>query len=332
MAWFLNEVVALTEAANSLLDRGVSYKRVFKLHSDSGATMGASAALEYAGVPRVGDAYFDSIRNAIDISARCGSVRAAPLQGEDVQPGNAWMIEAAYQNFSGRVVAAKRDEPLDSLTQNPLTRPASLEWGMVFRERQLKIGRFLGSYALGGTTPIMAAQARRPVTASTGEPFPELPTYEASELALVYRVNLSTAVWTPSTMRSWANAVNSTTFLGDAAHTWKITDIRAPRVWEAVPFTAGLRYYDVTYTLEYKSTGWYRELTDEGTWFLETQGSQVYRYNFESADGKKVTGYLNGNGQANSSQAADQAKVMRYLPLDWPEKDFATIPGGPINP
>lgn len=329
MAWFLREVINQTEASTQLLERGVRYRRVFKLWSDSGQTVGATDVLTWGGVPRVGDAYFDALANTTDISARCASVTVRPI-GDDAATGTAWLIEAQFQNFSGRVVAAKRDEPIDALAVNPLLRPPSLEWGLVFRERDLRIARFLGSFALGSTTPIGGPQAMRPVTSSAGEPPPVLPTYEAGELCLRYRVNLSPAVWTPSAMRTWANALNSSTFLGDPAHTWRVSDIHAPRVWEATPGSVGQYYYDVQYTLEFKSSGWYRDIEDRGSYYLAAPGNQ--RYNFQTADGEPTIGLLDGLGAALNPQTQTNARTMRYVPLDWPDRDFATIPGGPINP
>lgn len=324
MAWHLAEHPHDNSAVKRI-GRVREYTRVFKLWSDAGETTGPIGARNAAGVPPLGSAFFDSLTGLTDSSAICHDIAARMLP--DAATGTAWMIECRYQSIGAQ---PRRDEPLDALQDDPLNRPYSVRGVTSHRESTMHRGNFLGAFRLDDGSRLAGAMAKRPLASSAGEPATAIRNYDGSAIEWQITKNLSTTAWSSSVAGQWANAVNDATWNGYPAYSVRIVHIDWDRVWEAATEgVGGSLYYVVTYHLEYKPDFWYFEFEDTGSYYLDGSNNPVPFLN----NGQQAVGYLDGTGQklTQAEAAAGQFAVLRFLPLDWPVKNFATLPGGPYT-
>lgn len=326
-------VKELTHAgsASRQITRRREYTRVFLVASDAGEKLGHITVRNLPGIPQLGAAYIDGIDAIIDASAILNTIETRTFSPESIE-GTSWLVECRYASVGAE---PRPDEPLDALSDNPLARPPSLRITSVSRPRELRVGKLLG-YFRRDTGALVVGSVSNLVCdlrSSAREPYPDVPSYDGGGQALTWRVNVSTNSWSPQIHAGWFNALNSATFLGDPARTWRVVDIDAIRVWEsATQGQSGFQYYDVTFTIERKSDGWWFEMPDEGTYYWRYfNASTAHATPFRTGDDGPRVGKLDGLG--NPVTAPDDLTLVhgRWLPTEWPEKDFATIPGGPIT-
>lgn len=328
MAWTISEVDE-AGGASKKIGRMRSYRRVFRVYAAADSDtpkgkLGARTLLNNAGLV-VGAYFFDPIDNLTDQSAVCISVDVAPEANS--RRGTAYRAELTYES---RGTPPKPDEPLDSLQDDPVNRPYSVRGATAHREQTLHRGNFLGAFRLNDGTQVGAAMAKRPLASSAGEPIPSVPNYDGSSLEWVIQKNLSTTQWSSATAKLWANAVNNATWNGFPAYSVRIVHIDFERIWEpSAEGVAGTQYYNVTYHVEYKPDFWYFEFDDLGSWQIKS-GARAANV---LPDGSQVVAYLDGTGKpiTDADVTAGKFVKLRYLPLDWPLSNFATIPGGPYT-
>lgn len=103
------------------------------------------------------------------------------------------------------------------------------------------------------------------------------------------------------------NSINSDTFLGSAAHTWKCSGISGQPAVEVVN-DVEIRYWQVEVTLEYRPDGWDLRLPNVGWNYLESN-VKTRAYVIDPDTGDKVPASnpqpLNTNGQRKTSGAPD---------------------------
>lgn len=328
MAWTIAEIDELGGASKKI-GRMRSYRRVLRIWAAASGDapkgkLGVRTLLNNAGHV-VGSYYFDPIDNIGDQSAVCVDVDIVP-EPQSAR-GTAYVATLTYES---RGTPPRPDEPLDSLQEDPVNRPYSVRGATAHREQTLNVGNFLGAFRLNDGTQVAAPMAKRPLCSSAGEPSAVVPNYDGSTMEWVIQKNLLTSAWNSNIAKDWANAVNNATWNGLAAYTVRIVHIDFERVWEpSAENVAGTQYYSVTFHLEYKSDFWYFQYTDQGSFEIR----QNQRSSVRLKDGKPVYVYLDGLGQVLSDAdfTAGKVVVVRYLPLDWPAKSFATIPGGPYT-
>lgn len=328
MAWTIAEIVDAGSASKKI-GRMRAYKRLFRVYAAAAGDapkgkLGARALLNSAGLV-VGAYYFDSIDSLTDQSAVCVDVTITPEAGS--ARGTAYVAELTYES---RGTPPRPDEPLDSLQDDPVNRPYSVRGATAHREQTLQRGNFLGSFRLNDGTQVGAAMAKRPLASSAGEPIATVPNYDGSAMEWVIQKNLSTTAWSSAVAGLWANAINSATWNNFAAYTVRIVHIDFERVWEpSAENVAGTQYYSVTYHFEHKPDFWYFEFDDLGSFEIRQNQRSATRLK----DGLPVVQYLDGTGKVltDADVTAGKFVKLRYLPLDWPLKAFASIPGGPFS-
>lgn len=125
------------------------------------------------------------------------------------------------------------------------------------------------------------------------------------------------------------NSVNSDSFLGSPAHTWKCSGISGQPAVEVVN-EVEIRYWQVEVTLEYRPDGWDLQLPDVGWNYLEDE-IKKRAYVIDPDTGDKVPASnpqpLNTDGTRKTSGAPSilVRRVQREIP-------FSTYFGTPTTP
>lgn len=211
-----------------------TYSRHFRVITDSMLTAQISVG-NAPGIPRRFDFYVDPDGYA-DTGALCRKVTVDQTEDPFV-----WLVHAEYASKLSVEPSRGAEEPLD--------RPAEVEWG------QTKFTRPLERDAIDDS----------PLVNKAGDPFDPVP--EVEECRLTLKITRNQLAYSPLVALTYTNTTNKTAWLGFGSNAAKCTGITAKRAYEK-----GLYYWVVTYEFEFQLDGWrmlvlnqgYRELNDDG--------------------------------------------------------------------
>lgn len=226
-------IVAVTELFEGRKGRasaeGVrTYTRMFHVLTDSVEDSGREIA-EASGVPGIGDPFSDS-----DPAAKSTSVSPDQVSGTPYL----WLVTVEYSSDPGTRSGS-------SLPENPLRRPAVIEWGL---ERL--------------TAPVAKDLDGAAVVNSAGDRFDPLP--EIDVAIPILRVTKNRASYDAGEALSFVNTVNKSAFLGFGPGRAKCQAITASQQFEN-----GIEYFAVVYEFAGRREGWQISVVDFGEHYLD---------------------------------------------------------------
>lgn len=254
------ETFGSRDAQISLNDKGVAvtrHTRIFKAVLDSGG-QGADAAV-------AGHASLVTPLRSSHPYAPWARVNSIRLRAES-NDGKIWIVDVEYDTDTKSEDEQEQEEP-----DNPLNEQPDVEWDS---------DQF--------SKPLNKDLDGKAVTNSADEPFDPLP--EVDDARNVLRVTRNEAANPVFLAQSYANAVNSDTFLGAGAGYVKAKPVRAVRQTKRLKDGFLQVYWRCSYEFHFKDpTGdetWDLELLDQGYRTLGDSGDGVERYSqvLDSAD------------------------------------------------
>lgn len=278
----------------------ITYQRVFVVESDSDA-VGAREASFCSGLPFLGHAY--QTDNEADPLVRCISRSAAPVD----RHRRLWEVTCGY---SSKHEDQDPEENNDEEEQLELEPPeVTLDYGHRTR-------------AVTGASTLIddygAEQQNRfgGATTSAGEPFDPPPEEEVD--APILTISRNELVANFQLWNDYSNSVNEDIFLGAPARTVRMA-IQARKQYKN-----NLRYWRVSYVMEFNDLTWDLQLLDIGSWYLETgAGGVIERKYFLTEDEppQPRLGLLNGFGAP--LEDGQEAVFRRFKRRK--ERDFAVL-------
>lgn len=152
------------------------------------------------------------------------------------------------------VVTCRFDTPEEEDTENPLNQATRYSWQSVMKEEVFE----------------RDVDTDEHVCNSAGQSFD--PPVMRDNLNWVMVASRNEATFSASYAQSYANHVNSTTFAGGAAGTWKCNDVRAePQFHESVG-----DYYAISVSFAFDPRGWNRDILDAGRYQYSDAPDTVY--------------------------------------------------------
>jgi hypothetical protein len=191
-------------------------------------------------LPKIGDFYVNA-GGVLDVGAWVRSVECEQQEHDPKQ----WKVVCDYSSETddpereeGAGEDARGDD--DKKKDNPLLRPAEVEWGAV--DYQRVVDRDING---------------DPIVNSAGARFD--PPVEEDDSRLVLKVQRNEASFNVSLAQQYTNALNSDSFLGGDPYTWLCKAFTGTRKVED-----GIVYWSVQYEFHYRSDTWFRFVLDQG--------------------------------------------------------------------
>jgi hypothetical protein len=229
-----------------------TYKRRFQVVLVNAAD-GPLGAVLSLGIPRIGDPYVSG--NVADLGARCHDVSP-----ESTDEPRQFFVVASYssdpKDFGdpNKETKGAKDpnDPKDKDSNNPLQKPAVIEWGEGQYTEVVQKATLVQGEADGGD------QDNQAVANSAGEPFD--PPLEVERSFLTLTITRNQADFDPQQASGHKNAFNDDDFFGFEAGKVKCKSITARTMFEQ-----GQSFYEVRYFFEIRES-WDYVFLDAGYW------------------------------------------------------------------
>jgi len=205
-----------------------------KLLIDTGTPLGIIGVMALADVPKL-FAPFRDIDGTIDYGALCTKRDFKRKKGTTV-----W--EAALDYATKHL-----DE--EQQKKNPLERPPEVSWEGERLEEVADLDR-----------------NGNPILNTAGQPYDPPLMRDYKLRTLVYTRN--EAAYDDAQARAYEDLINTDPFLGEAAYKWRVLDINARRAFEE-----GVKFWVVTYRIQFKKKGWRRKVMSQG--FKDATGKEI---------------------------------------------------------
>jgi len=267
-------------------DKYVSdYLRRFQVVTDDAKDAGDLITLA-TGVPRVQDPYITA--NVQNTKARCRKVRARCPDRDN--PFN-WELDCEY--------TTRAFQP-ESANENPLARPAVIEWDGEEFQRPFRENKDLDD---------------KPFLNTAGDPFD--PPVEQDQERPIVRITRNQASFEPSFARLYANAVNEDTWFGYEPFSVKCKPIRARSTREGQ-----LDYWIVTYEFH---------LTEEGELWIPTKVLNAGFHQLVNGQRKEIL--IGASRPSSPVPLNEQGGVNSPLlaPVNLKFRLYRKLPFGPLN-
>jgi hypothetical protein len=270
-----------------------SFERKYRVQVDDLAD-GPVIVTGACGLPKLGRYY--QFGNEVHHYALCRELTA-----ERVQPASLyWEVTASYETptRANRALGYPHEVPGES--DNPLLQLAEVETS--FEKFQQVV-----YYIYDVTTGRIA-----PATASNDQVYDPPPMMDASRLIMTITRNEPLTALHPALGIAFMDSVNSDTFWGGLAGTWKVQGISAQRQTKQLPGDVVLAYLRVSYKFEARPT-WDLQILDAGTYRYDSsiRSATRVRLAFLTSDGHPRTGALDGTGLALPDGATPVFNVYR---------------------
>jgi hypothetical protein len=257
----------------SVSEAGVSYEAIFQVITTDKAD-GPGIVVLATGIPRYGDIY--SVGNEVDTGITAKSI--VPTQDRELPIK--WEVRVVY--------SAEIDDP-DIVNQpNPTLRPAVVRW--------------LSEEA---TEPREKDAQGTLIATVNGEVFK--PLSERTFFRPVVHIEKNFLVFNDLLQFNYLDSVNSDTWLGGTARTWRCRMLQVDPMFEA-----NIRYKRVFAEMVYKHDEWTLEKLHEGFKYRFSTGSTSLR----ETPGRKVPYFLDAEGLRASTPSYLEFFMHREQPFN----------------
>lgn len=290
----LERVQGAQDAHATITAEDTQFLKRYKVRVDSDLDEGQAIYADMR-CPKIGDYYTQGA--AVNFASRVVQVQIDPIGGAYANPSNPADHSGDWA-FSVEVTYSRKGETVE----NPLLRPAKLYYDM--EQYDAPLDRDLDN---------------KPVLNSAYQPFD--PPVLKEDNRLIIRIEKNLPNFNPAAAVAFENAVNSTTFLGFAANTLRITKITGSPVEDANFGT----YYATATEIQFRPfehAGFpphQANILDMGRYEIDTSAPEL-RVPILDKDGSPVVDSepLNGFGKKlQSGQDPFYLKFRRYPSLDF---------------